>query len=590
MLRRLLTLLGPYRRASWISLGLAWLAMLFTVVIPLLVGHTIDAVRDHDSDAVVSFGLAIVAAGLIRLGLTVIRRIVAGKISLWIEYDLREKIYGHLQRLELGFFDAQQTGQLMSRATADLQAVRFFLGYGLVFISQSGLTILLASVVMIAIKPWLAAIALLPVPLVVFTAARFNRRSRPTLAEVQQRLGEVSAEIEESVAGVRVIKAFGREREMRERFALSLTRLFDQNLIATRLRAFYNPLIGFLPNLGLAAILLIGGNQVISGGLTLGEFTAFNSYLLMLIGPMRMLGVALGMSQRAFASGDRIFALLDREPQIVSAPGAHRLPAGPGRVEFHGVELDYNPGGSAQLALRQVDLRIEPGRTIALVGPTASGKTSLVALLARLYDPSRGRIELDGHDLRQLDLGSLRSEIAFVSEDSFLFSASIADNIAYARPEASAEAIATAARRAQAAEFIERLPDRYATIVGERGLTLSGGQRQRIAIARALLADPRILVLDDATSSVDASTEAAIRAGLAEALADRTTFIIAHRLSSISLADEVVVLEGGRVIDRGSHLELTGRCPLYAEIAEFGLEDAVFLQRDLEDREELARL
>ena len=339
--------------------------------------------------------------------------------------------------------------------------------------------------------------------------------------------------------------------------------------------------------LGLAVVLLVGGRQVINGTLTLGDFTAFYTYLVMLIGPMRMLGTALGMSQRAIASGNRLFEILDREPEIESPPEAPDLPPGEGHVVLRDVSLSY---GAGDPALEDVSLEVEAGRVVALVGPSGSGKTSLVALLARLYDPTAGSVEIDGADLREVDVGSLRRQIAFVADDSFLFSATIAENIAYAKPDASREEIELAARRAQAAGFVERLPDGYETMVGERGLTLSGGQRQRIAIARALLADPRILILDDATSSVDAQTEAAIRRGLDEALEGRTTFIVAHRLSTISLADEIVVLDGGRLVDRGTHDELLDRCPLYREIADHGLADRAFLQRDLEEREEVARL
>jgi ATP-binding cassette subfamily B protein len=579
--------LRPYRRATIWSLVLASAAMGMTVAIPALVGAGVDAIETGDRDAILPLVVAILGAGLLRLVLTVSRRLIAGKVSLGVELDLRNVFYRHLQVLELGFFDTQQTGQLMSRATVDLQSIRFFLGYGLIFITQNALTILLASTVMIVIKPWLAALALLPVPFVVWAATRYNRRNRPALQEVQQRMAEVSADAEEGVAGIRIVKAFAREQHQMLRFRRSVTRLFDQNMFSTRLRAFYNPLLGFLPNLGLVAVLLIGGQQVIDGGLSLGEFSAFYIYLMMLTFPMRMLGIALGMSQRAIAGGNRLFEVLDREPRIASAPGAPPLPYGKGKVEIEGASLNYD-GGEA--ALEDIDLTVEAGRTVALVGPTGSGKTSLVALLARLYDPSRGAVLVDGVDVRQVDVASLRSQIAFVADESFLFSATVADNIAYARPEATREEVELAARRAQADGFIRALPDGYETEVGERGLTLSGGQRQRIAIARALVADPRILILDDATSSVDARTEALIRDGLREAMAGRTTFIVAHRLSTISLADEIVVVDEGRIVDRGTHDELLERCPLYAELAEKGLEDKVFLQRDLEEREEVARL
>jgi ABC-type multidrug transport system fused ATPase/permease subunit len=585
--RRLLGFLRPYRRAVLASLFFAWLAMGMTILIPLLVGNAVDAINRGERPDLLPLALAIVGAGILRLGLTVIRRLIAGRVSLAVEFDLRERIYRHLQDLELGFFDTQQTGQLMSRATVDLQSIRFFLGYGLIFLTQSALTILLAGAVMIAIKPWLAAFALLPVPFVVATAARYNRLSRPAVQEVQQRIAELTAEAEESVSGIRIVKAFAREEHMLARFQRSVTRVFDQNVYSTRLRAYYSPMLGFLPSLGLAVVVLVGGMQVINGGLTLGEFTALYTYLIMLMGPMRFLGMALGMAQRAVASGNRMFEILDREPRVASPPDAPPLPAGPGRVEFRGVTLRYD---GAEPALTGVSLDVPAGRTVALVGPTGSGKTSLVALIARLYDPSEGAVLVDGVDVRTVDLDSLRSEVAFVADEAFLFSATVAENIAYARPDATRQEVEAAARRAQAHGFISELPDGYKTMVGERGMTLSGGQRQRIAIARALLADPRILILDDATSSVDARTEAAIKRGLREVMEGRTTFVVAHRLSTISLADEIVVLDRGRIADRGTHEELLQRSPLYAEIAEFGCEDVLFLQRDLERREEVARL
>jgi ABC-type multidrug transport system fused ATPase/permease subunit len=585
--RRLLGFLRPYRRTVIASLVFASLAMVMTVLIPWLVGQTVNAIENHDKSQILPYVLAIGGAGLLRLGLTVIRRLIAGKVSVNVEFDLRERMYRHLQSLELGFFDSQQTGQLMSRATIDLQSIRFFLGYGLIFLTQNALTLALASVVMFTIKPDLAALSLAPVPFVVLSAMRYNRRSRPAVQEISQRLAELTAEVEESISGVRIVKAFAREEHMLGRFRRSVLRVFDQNIYSTRLQAFYSPLLGFLPSLGLAVVLLVGGREVINGGLSLGDFAAFYTYLIMLTGPMRMLGVSLGMAQRAVASGNRVFEILDREPRIESAPDAPPLPDGPGAVELRDVSLAYNGGAPA---LEDVELKVSAGQTVALVGPSGSGKTSLVALLARLYDPTRGSVLVDGADLRTVDVKSLRSQIAFVADDSFLFSASVAENIAYAHPEATQEEIETAARRAQAHGFIESLPDGYATLVGERGLTLSGGQRQRIAIARALLADPRILILDDATSSVDARTEAAIKRGLREVMAGRTTFIVAHRMSTISLADEIVVMDAGTIVDRGSHEELLERCPLYAEIAEHGMADSVFLQRDLERREEVARL
>ncbi|MBA2348809.1 MAG: ABC transporter ATP-binding protein [Solirubrobacterales bacterium] len=575
--KRLLGFLRPHRVGVWVSLVLAIAAMLMTVAIPFLVGKGIDAIDDARRDDLLLLGLLIVGAGVARFVLTFARRLIAGRVSLGVEYDLRERIYSHLLSLELGFFDRQQTGQLMSRATVDLQAVRFFLGYGLIFIIQSALTLILAAGAMLFLDPTLALISLLPVPFVILIAARYGRRSRPAIQEVQQRLAELTADVEESIGGVRVIKAFAAEGRQNRRIRTSAERVFTQSMVSTRLQAFYNPFIGFLPQLGLAAILYFGGRAVIDGSLTIGDFTAFYAYLLMLLAPMRTLGVMLGMAQRATASGARIFQILDRAPEIASPPIAAPLPDGRGGISLRGVGLRYE--GSPVPALEGIDLEVEAGRTVALVGATGSGKTTLVQLLPRLYDPTSGTVAIDGADVRTLDPDALRREIAVVNDDPFLFSTSIAENIAYARPDASREEIERAAERAQAASFIAALPEGYETRVGERGLTLSGGQRQRIAIARAFLADPRILVLDDATSAVDASTESAIKTALVEVMADRTTLVIAHRLSTIALADEIVVLEAGRIAAQGSHDELLEVSGLYREIVEKGLPDSVFLTR-----------
>ena len=498
-------------------------------------------------------------------------------MSLGVELDLRNRLYGQLQRLELSFFDRQQTGQLMSRATVDLQSVRFFLGYGLIFIAQSLVTILLAAVAMFALQPALAAISLAPVPFVVLIANRYGHKSRPAMQEAQQRIAELTADAEESVSGIRVVKAFAQEQRQLARFAHTVERVFTQQMLATRIQAFYGPLISFLPNLGLGAILLVGGREVINGSLSLGAFTAFYAYLLMLISPMRTLGYMLGAAQRSTASGARIFQILDREPQIESPPGAPPLPEGGGQVTLRDVGLTFE--GSQLPALSGIDLEVPAGQTVALVGAMGSGKSALVSLLPRLYDVSTGSVTIDGADVRSVELDSLRRAIAVVNDDPFLFSATVHENIAYARADASREEVERAATAAQAAGFIERLPQGYDTRIGERGLTLSGGQRQRIAIARAILADPRILILDDATSSVDASTEYEIKQALGSVMANRTTFVIAHRLSTIALADRIAVLEDGRLVADGSHEELLESSDLYREIVEKGMPDQVFLTR-----------
>ena len=578
--RRLLLFLRPHRKALWGSLVFAWAAMGMTVLIPWLVGQAIDAIQAGNKPDLLPLCGAILLAAVLRLGLTMVRRIVAGKVSLSVEFDLRRDLYTHLQRLELGWFDTQQTGQLMSRSTVDLQAIRFFLGYGLIFFSQSLLTVLLAGGVMFFIKPWLALIALIPAPFVVLTAVRFTRLSRPAMQEVQQRIAELTAEAEENVTGIRVVKAFAREDHQFRRFQGAVARLFDQSIVSTRIQAFFSPLIGALPQIGTALVLLIGGISVINGNLSLGDFTAFYTYMLMLASPLRMVGMALGMGQRAIAAGNRLFEILDRDPEITAPPGAPALPDGAGLIEMKDVSLRYSEGTPE--ALTGIDLTVEAGKRVAIVGPSGSGKTSLVALIARLYDPTEGTISIDGADLKTVDITSLRTHTAYVSDDSFLFGDTVAENIAYARGDATRDDVIHAATLAHADGFIRELPDGYDTVVGERGLTLSGGQRQRVAIARALLADPRVLILDDATSSLDATTERAIRQGLAEAMENRTTLVIAHRLSTISLADEVLVMDRGRIVDRGSHEELMERSQLYSDLIAAGPEPAQLIPEELE--------
>ena len=578
---RLLGFLRPYRGGVIASFALAGFAMAAGVLIPFLVGVTVDEIRKGGTN-LWPLALAVVGAGLLRVVFSVLRRLVAGKVSLGVEYDLRNRMYQHLHSLELGFFDSQQTGQLMSRATVDLQAVRFFLGYGLIFILQAALTILIAATVMFVLDPKLAAVSLAPMPFVIWVAFRYGRRNRPASVEVQQRIAELTAAAEENIGGVRVVKAFAQEDRQLKHFRYVVRRVFDQSMVSTRLRAFYSPFIGFLPQLGLAALLFVGGKQVIDNQISVGEFVAFYGYVLMLTGPMRMLGIALGMAQRAVASGQRVFELLDREPRLTSAPGAPGLPSGGGRVELRDVSFAYEDG---EQVLSDIDLSVEAGQTVALVGPTGSGKTTLVMLIPRLYDVTGGAVLVDGVDVRDVDPASLRREVAVVSDDAFLFSASLRDNIAYAWPEAGDDKVIAAAERAGLSELIDDLPEGLDTLVGERGLTLSGGQRQRVAIARALLAEPRILILDDATSSVDATTESRIKSALAEVMEGRTTFVIAHRLSTIALADEVVVLEDGVIAARGTHAELLEDSDLYREIAQKGLPDQVFLTREDPERE-----
>ena len=540
---RLLGFLCPYRWPVILSFALAAVAMGMGVLIPFLVGRTIDQIRTGDPN-LWPLALAIVGAGLARLVFSAVRRLVAGQVSLGVEYDLRNRVYSHLQSLELAYFDGQQTGQLMSRATVDLQAVRFFLGYGLVFILQSVVTLGVAAAVMLAVNPGLALIALAPTPLVAFVAARYGQKNRPAAQEVQQRIAELTAEAEENVSGVRLVKAFAREARQLARFRSAVTRVFDQSIYSTRLQAFYTPMIAFIPTISLAAILFVGGREAVAGSITVGEFIAFFFYVVLLTSPMRLLGIALGMAQRAVASGTRMFEVLDREPRLVSVPGAPTLPAGDGRVELRGVSFAFE---GSETVLHDIDLEVEAGSTVALVGGTGSGKTTLVGLIPRLYDVSAGELLVDGVDVRSVDVATLRREIALVADDSFLFSASLRENIAYAREDASIEDVREAARRAGLGDFADELPEGYETRVGERGLTLSGGQRQRVAIARALAATPSVVVLDEPTSALDAASEALIEASIAALPGDAIVIIVSHRMSVLGRCTRFLQVDDGAV-------------------------------------------
>ena len=496
------------------------------------------------------------------------RRVISGRQALAVEYDMRDELYSHFLRLSFGFYDRSQTGQLMSRATIDLQSVRFFLGYGLIFFAQHVVTILVVTAVLFFYSWKLALVALAITPIIALTAYRYSRVAQPVLRDVQQTLAEVAIVAEESITGVHVVKSFAQEERRAAHFDAAANTVFERTIDANRQRALYVPLLTFLPLIAQALVLFAAGRMVISGSLSLGAFFSFNLLLAMLVMPLRMLGMWIGQAQRAIAAGRRIFEILDEPEEIADRANAELLEPGPGHLVFEDVTFGYDP---ERPVIEGVDLEVPAGSTVALIGPTGSGKTTLATLVPRFYDTTAGRVLVDGADVRDLARRSLRREIGVISQDPFLFSASIRDNIALGMPDAPFEAVEAAARAAQAHEFVLELPHGYDTVVGERGITLSGGQRQRIAIARALLIDPRILILDDATASVDATTEARIRAGLREVMRGRTTIIIAHRLSTIALADEVVVLDHGRIVARGTQAELLETSPVFREIHEHGL-------------------
>jgi ABC-type multidrug transport system fused ATPase/permease subunit len=575
--RRLLGFLRPYKWSLVVSSLLAIGSQLAAIAITFLIRAAINGpLTDGSLDGLWLIVALVLGIGLMKSALMLGRRLIAGRQALGVEFDIRNALYAKLVRQSFGYFDRNQTGQLMSRATVDLQSVRFFLGYGLIFFFQHIVTVVVVTSVLFIVDWQLAFVALWIMPVLIALAYRYSHVSHPVLREVQQKMADVATVSEENIVGVHVVKSFAQEGRERERFADSSEAVFRQTVKANKQRSIYVPMMAFLPLLAQAAVLLVGGRMVVNGSLSLGAFIQFNVLVLMLVMPLRMLGMWIGQAQRATASGERIFQVIDEPEDIVNAENAGDLPEGRGLVRFDHVTFGYDP---ERPVLHEIDVELEPGRTVALIGHTGSGKTSLASLVPRFYDVTEGRVTVDGVDVRDVRLDSLRAAIGVIGQDPFLFSATVRQNIAFGRPDATEDEIVAASRAAQAHEFIERLPQGYDTLVGERGITLSGGQRQRIAIARALAIDPRILILDDATASVDATTEARIRLGLREAMKGRTTIIIAHRLSTISLADEIIVLDGGRVAARGTHEVLIDESPVYREMYDHGLLEAEFAAR-----------
>jgi ABC-type multidrug transport system fused ATPase/permease subunit len=576
---RLLGFLKPYKWSLLVSIVLAVGSQAAAIGIAYLTGTGLEeALTAAEPRQLYIVAALVLAVGAARALFMSGRRLISGRQALGVEFDMRNVLYAKLLRLSFGFYDRHQTGQLLSRATVDLQTVRFFLGYGLVFFFQNVLTIVAATAIMFVVNWRLALVATAVTPLIVVFAYRYSSVAHPVLRDVQQRMADVATVAEENIVGVHVVKSFAQERNELEKFSDRTEQVFARSIDANKQRALYVPLLSFLPLIMQAGVLLVGGRMVADGTLDLGTFFFFNVLVVMLVMPLRMLGMWVGQSQRATASGERIFEVMDEPEEISEKPDAVEMPPGDGRIRYEQMTFEYAPG---RPVLYGIDLELEPGRTVALIGHTGSGKTTLASLVPRFYDVTKGRLTIDGVDVRDVRLQSLRREIGIVSQDPFLFSASVRENISFGRPDATDADVARAASLAQAHEFIERLPDGYETVIGERGITLSGGQRQRLAIARALVMEPRILILDDATASVDATTEAKIRLGLREAMKGRTTIIIAHRLSTISLADELVVLDGGRIVGRGTDKDLLQTNAVYRDIHEHGL-----LEREFADRVE----
>ncbi|MET0665847.1 MAG: ABC transporter ATP-binding protein [Acidimicrobiales bacterium] len=564
-IRRMRPVVMAHGVLLWTSVLAALVAMVAQVAVPAVISLAIDKAIIDEERPLAPYVWALVALGIARGLMALYYRYGLFRLAYDIEYDLRQLLYRHLTRLSFSFYDRVQSGQIISRANSDIRSVQMVAAFA-PLMGMSLLSFVVAFAVMASIHVGLTLVAVAALPGVYIVGAKLRDLVFPLSWVIAARQADVATIVDENVNGVRVVKSFAAEERQITGLARAAERLRWANVSQADARATYAPFMENLPRVGLAAVLAYGGWLAIDGQIQIGTLVAFNAYVVLLQTPFRMLGFFLMMTQRAAASAGRIYEILDEVPAVQDRAGAIDLIDARGRIEFRGVEFAYGTAEDAPKVLDGFDLTVEPGETVALVGRTASGKSTVIRLLPRFYDVQAGEVLVDGHDVRDLTVVSLRSAVGVVSDEPFLFSVPIRDNIAYGRPGASAAEVEAAARAAQAHGFITDLPDGYATVVGERGYTLSGGQRQRIALARIVLANPRILILDDATSAVDVHVEEAIHDALSGSLADRTTMIVAHRLSSIALADRVVLLEGGRVVASGPHAQLLATEPRYADI------------------------
>lgn len=588
-----------FLRAYWgITLGALFSLVIVTIanlVSPQILRIVLDeGIAEKNTNTLLWSALALVGVALLRSLFTFTQGFWSEKSSQAVAYDLRNVLFGKIQSLSFSYHDQAQTGQLMTRITSDVEQVRAFIGMGLLNV-VSAIALLLGSIVALFSMNWqLALITIITVPAIGTVLFHFIRVVRPMFGIVQGRIGALNTILQENLAGVRVVQAFAREPHEQERYQEANQALLTANITTVRAMASNFPLIFLISNLGTLAVIWFGGYQVIGGTLSLGSLLAFNSYLALLIQPLMQLGFISAQLARAGVSAERIFEILDTQNEVTDRPGAQPLPPTRGRVVFENVKFGYfvKPDDQKQaapapaagpaangwgqpadnLVLRGVSFTAEPGMTVAIMGPTGSGKSTIINLIPRFYDVTGGRVLVDGHDVRDVTLESLREQIGIVLQDTTLFSGTIRENIAYGRPSASDLEVEEAAHAAQAHDFITSFPDSYATVIGERGVTLSGGQRQRIAIARALLRDPRILILDDSTSAVDAETEYQIQQALIRLMDGRTSFVIAQRISTVRSADLILLLDKGRIVAQGTHDNLLSESALYGEIidSQFG--------------------
>lgn len=597
-LGRAIRYLGKQKRSSLIAYGALVLATLAQLAVPQLVQNMINAVSNGASANFVfslpplAQGLAAASTGLsvdelqvwqanaetwlitaaifivifaaVRGIFSFIQTYMAEKTSQGIAFDFRNEIFAKIQRLSFSYHDQNQTGQLMIRATDDVEKLRLFIAQGLILAAQAFL-LLVATLIILFLTNWqltLVIIPILPLALVIFMV--FGTISQPLFVNIQIRLSALNTVLQENMAGIKVVRAFTRERHEQKRFDDATENLFHTQIRVARTFSFLFPLIFLIAQIGQAAILYFGGSQILNGSLTIGDYQSFNLYLIYIFFPLGQLGFIISLMAQASASASRIFEILDAKSDVTDAPDAKALPAIQGHVEFKDVTFRYF--GSGDPVLKNVTFEAKPGQTIALLGGTGSGKTTIINLIPRFYDVSEGAVLIDGHDVKSVTLDSLRSQIGIVLQETNLFSGTIRDNIAFGRPDATLEDVIEAAKAAAAHDFIMSFPQGYDTPVGERGSTLSGGQKQRIAIARALLLDPRLLILDDSTSSVDLKTESAIQKALDRLMQGRTSFVIAQRISTVQNADLILVLDKGQVAAMGTHAELMEESAIYAEI------------------------
>jgi ATP-binding cassette subfamily B multidrug efflux pump len=597
-LLRAIGYLGRQRSAALIAYGALVVATLAQLAVPQLVQNIIDAItrgvtaktilnlpevgqalaaaaagrsleqlradRLNAESIMLSAALVIIAFAVMRGAFSFLQAYMAEKTSQGIAFDLRNEIYAKIQRLSFSYHDRNQTGQLMTRATDDVEKLRLFIAQGLVLAAQAFL-LLGATLIILLLTNWRLTLAVLPVlPIALILFMVFGAISQPLFFQVQMRLSKVNTILQENLAGIKVVKAFVRERYEQKRFSEAAHDLLEWQLRVGRTFSFLFPLVFLVAQMGQAVVLYFGGSQIVGGTLNLGEYQSFSLYLIYVFFPIGQLGFIVSLMAQASASAERIFEILDAKSDVTNAPDAVPLGEIKGCVEFRNVTFRYF--GSSAPVLNDVSFVAEPGQTIALLGATGSGKTTIINLIPRFYDVSEGAVLVDGMDVRKVTLESLRSQIGIVLQETTLFSGTIRENIAFGKPEASLEEVIAAAKAASAHDFIMSFPQGYDTPVGERGATLSGGQKQRIAIARALLLNPRILILDDSTSSVDLVTEYHIQKALDRLMEGRTSFVIAQRISTVLNADRILVLDKGRIVASGTHEELLETSELYAEI------------------------